>query len=113
VMTGLREPWSLYPIVIRDYLRAGLRRTWRTFAFALADRVEAGLPAIAAPTLVVRGARDRIVSQSWAERIAHELPRGRLLVVPRGTHAVQFDAPDDLMRGLRLFLRPLFRLAYT
>jgi 2-hydroxy-6-oxonona-2,4-dienedioate hydrolase len=102
---ALREPLSLLLIVALDYLRAGFRRTWRTFLSALADPLEDWLPAIQAPTLVVRGARDRIVSQAWARRIADAVPCGRLVVLPRGAHAVQYDAPDDLLRVLRRFLR--------
>jgi pimeloyl-ACP methyl ester carboxylesterase len=104
-LTALREPLALYPIVLADYLRAGIKRTWRTFGFAVDDRPEDKLAAIAVPTLVVRGARDRIVSQPWAERVAKALPRGRLLTLPRGGHAIPFDAPRDLFRATSVFLR--------
>ena len=52
----------------------------------------AELPRLAAPTLVVRGSRDPIVPQRWAEAVTALLPRGRLLVIPRGPHVVNYTS---------------------
>jgi pimeloyl-ACP methyl ester carboxylesterase len=99
-----REPFSLIPVVATAYLRAGFRRLLRTLRYALADRIEEKLPAIEVPALVVRGGRDPVVSGPWAEKVAGLLPRGRLAVLPKAAHALQFSAPDELAALLRLFL---------
>ena len=41
-----------------------------------------------APTLVVRGPDDPIVSQSWAETVAGLLPAGQLVVTASGAHTL-------------------------
>src|SRR5215210_6676330 len=99
-----REPLSLAPIIMLDYLAAGFGRAWRTFHYALRDRIEDNLPHLWMPTLVVRGSRDPIVPQRWAEEVSRLLPDGRLVVVPEVTHTVNFDAPSEFVRVIREFL---------
>ena len=99
-----REPLSLGPIVVADYLRAGLGRTLRTLRYALADRMEERLPALAMPALVTRGRRDPVVSEPWTEKVCRLLPQGRLAVLPRAAHALQFSFPRELAALLTPFL---------
>lgn len=104
VLDGLVEPPSLLPVVIRDYLKCGYRRLSGTLRHSLDDRIEEKLPQIAVPSLVVRGARDPIVPQRWAEDAARLLPLGRLTVVPGAAHATNFSHPVELARIIREFL---------
>ena len=99
-----REPLSLIPVVARDYLRAGLWRSLRTLRYALADRIEEKLPALRAPTLVLRGERDPVVSERWTERCRRLLPAGRLAVLPGAAHALQWSAPREVADLLIPFL---------
>jgi 2-hydroxy-6-oxonona-2,4-dienedioate hydrolase len=99
-----REPFALVPIVIGDYLRAGLGRALRTLRYALADRIEENLPALNFPVLVLRGARDPVVSERWTEKVCGLLPQGRLAVVPRAAHALQFSHPHEVAALLSSFL---------
>lgn len=89
---------------LRDFALAGPRRSWRTFRYALADRIEDKLPRVEAPALVVRGERDPIVPQRWAEEVAGLLPRGRLVVIPGGPHCVNYSTPGAFTRVVRAFL---------
>ena len=91
-------------MLARDALDAGPRRIWETFQASLADRVEETLPLVRQPTLVVRGERDPLVSQRWAEEVTARLPHARLVVVPRGGHALNYSRPRDLARLVRAFL---------
>ncbi len=106
-LDGTREPPSLLPIMLLDYLSAGLRRSFSTFQHALEDRMEEKLPHLRVPTLVVRGDRDPIVPQRWAERAARLLPegKGRLVVVPGAAHTMNYAAPSELARVVRAFVR--------
>ncbi len=90
--------------MLLDYLSAGLRRSFATFRHALEDRMEEKLPHLEVPTLVVRGERDPIVPQRWAERAAHLLPEGRLVVVPGAAHTMNYAAPSDLARVVHSFI---------
>jgi pimeloyl-ACP methyl ester carboxylesterase len=100
-----RGAWtSLGSVVRQDYRDAGVRRVLATFRHALADRIENKLPRLQAPTLVVRGARDPIVPQRWAEEAARLLPRGRLVVVQGAAHTMCFTSPHELARVVHQFL---------
>ncbi len=104
LLNATREPLSLFPIVIRDYLNAGFRRFVRTFLYALQDRIEEHLPHVQGPALVVRGSYDTIVPQRWAEEAARLLPQGQLVVIPRAAHDVNYDSPVELTRVVRAFM---------
>ena len=91
------------PLSVADYADAGVGRALRAFGYALADRIEDKLPLVQAPTLVVRGARDPIVPQAWAEEVTRLLPRGRLAVLP-GPHTLNFAAPGSLAELVGPFL---------
>jgi pimeloyl-ACP methyl ester carboxylesterase len=105
LLNDAREPLSLVvPVTLLDYLDAGFSRSWHTFRYALQDRIEEKLPYMRVPTLVVRGSRDPIVPQSWAEEVARLLPEGRLVVIPGALHTANFDAPSEFVRVIRAFL---------
>lgn len=84
--------------VVRDHFKAGFRRSVFTFKQLLTDQLEKKLPRVEAPTLVVRGSRDPIVPQRWAEQATRLLPRGELRVVPGGSHTLTYAAPLELAR---------------
>jgi 2-hydroxy-6-oxonona-2,4-dienedioate hydrolase len=87
------EPFSLLPILARDYFRFGVIRFLQTGRYALEDRPEDKLPKIDAPTLVVRGDLDPLVPERWAEEVRDLLPRGRLVVLHGEPHACHYSAP--------------------
>lgn len=69
----------------REYLRAGphLRRKVRAM---MVHRPEESYPRIAAPTLVVRGARDRVSPEEWTDAVAAAIPRSRMFEVEGHGH---------------------------
>jgi pimeloyl-ACP methyl ester carboxylesterase len=89
----------------RDYYRAGLRRAWQTFRYMIDDRIEERLPRLTAPTLVVRGSHDPVVSQRWAEEVTSLLPRARLHVIPGGPHVVNYTSAGPFAAVVRTFVR--------
>ena len=94
-------PWLL------SLWEAGLSSAWQTAKYALEDCIEQHLPHISAPALVIRGSRDPIAPQAWAERVASLLPRGRLAVAPGAPHAVNYSAPDEMVRLIREFVESI------
>ena len=103
-LDALREPFSLTPLAVRDYLTAGLLRGFRTFQFAVQDRLDDKLPRIAAPSLVVRGLKDPIVSPEWAARAARLLPDAELVTMESAAHAMNYNSPEKFARIIREFL---------
>ncbi|WP_370970799.1 alpha/beta fold hydrolase [Amycolatopsis sp. cg9] len=65
-------------------------RAWSTLGKASLWSVA---PRVAAPTLVVWGREDRVISVKRAVRTARAIPRARLLVLPRTGHVAQMERP--------------------
>ncbi|NIJ13933.1 pimeloyl-ACP methyl ester carboxylesterase [Saccharomonospora amisosensis] len=57
-------------------------------------------PKVRAPSLVVWGTHDKVISVRRAERTARLLPRGRLLVLPRTGHVAQMERPVTVARAM-------------
>jgi pimeloyl-ACP methyl ester carboxylesterase len=57
-------------------------------------------PRIKAPTLVVWGAADKLVTARKAPRTARLIPRARLLVLPRTGHVAQMERPGTVARAV-------------
>jgi 2-hydroxy-6-oxonona-2,4-dienedioate hydrolase len=92
-----REPLSLVPHVVRDYLRAGPLRILATLKDALRDRIEDKLPTVRVPVCIVTGERDPVSPPAWCERLARVAGSGaRAVVVPGAAHAVPFSHPQGL-----------------
>lgn len=101
----LRESPALYVVLMREYLETGFLRLVKSIDADVTSHIEADLPQVAVPTLVVRGARDTLVSAKWAREAVNLLPRGQLIVVPGGSHAMQYTEPRQLMRLLLPLLK--------
>ncbi|WP_404800022.1 alpha/beta fold hydrolase [Amycolatopsis eburnea] len=65
-------------------------RAWSTLGKASLWSVA---PRVQAPTLVVWGREDRVISVKRAVRTARAIPRARLLVLPRTGHVAQMERP--------------------
>jgi pimeloyl-ACP methyl ester carboxylesterase len=74
--------------IFRDWLVPASRSLW-----AVAQRVDM-------PTLVIWGAKDKVISVRLGLRTARRLPRGRLLVLPRTGHTAQMERPVTVARAV-------------
>ncbi len=80
-------------VLLRDLLDLGVRRLVGMVEIGLNDPIERKLPGVCAPTLVVRGSRDLIVPENWAEEVTALLPDGRLVVVEGAAHTINYSQP--------------------
>lgn len=97
------EPFTIIPVGALDYARNGFRRFRQTFKDALDDPVERKVRLVDVPALVVRGARDPVVSRSWATKVAERLPQGRLVEIDDRAHATNFNAGETVAALIRTF----------
>jgi pimeloyl-ACP methyl ester carboxylesterase len=104
IKNSRNESPRLGTIMLSDYARAGLKRVIQTIKMALDDRIEDKLPHISMPTLVIRGERDPIVPQRWAEEVGGLLPHGRLEVIPGAAHTLNYTEPAAFVAAMRPFL---------
>ncbi|HET7464919.1 MAG TPA: alpha/beta hydrolase [Longimicrobium sp.] len=99
------EPPSLVPAVGEPYFRAGIPRWLRTWYAAGRHDTMAVARRVTTPGIVVLGRHDPVVRRGFARELAECLPGGRCIVLPRGAHAVVFDAADDFNAEVAAFLR--------
>ncbi|EHR59714.1 putative hydrolase or acyltransferase of alpha/beta superfamily [Saccharomonospora cyanea NA-134] len=72
-------------------------RTWFTRG---AGSLWSVAPRISAPTLVVWGTHDRVISVRRAPRTARLVPRARLLILPRTGHVAQMERPTTVAKAV-------------
>jgi len=106
LIDATREPLGLMPVIFQEYSAFGVRRGFVTLMHALDHPVVDKLPFVTSPTLVVKGERDPIVPDSWAQRIVDLLPNGSLAVIGGAAHAANFSHPAELADLVREFVIP-------
>ena len=106
------EPWRLGFLVANDYIRARPFRLLATLRHALADHIEEKLPDVVAPTIVVCGALDPVVTVAWAAEAARLVgissqgaAGATLSVVPTGAHALPYDDPQTFASLIDAFVQ--------
>lgn len=104
VVNLLFEDWRQAPILLADARDAGLRRVVVTLRHAVRDQIWTKLPSIRVPTLLARGARDRIVPRRWLARAAALTPGARTVVVERAAHNAVTTAGPQLAAAVEQFL---------
>jgi 2-hydroxy-6-oxonona-2,4-dienedioate hydrolase len=104
LLDATHEPRKLLTVLFRDYLRLGPRALLQIGELAVSDPVEQKLPSIEAQALILRGGRDPLVPQCWAEEMESLLRNGRLVVIAGGTHAVQYQSASTVAKELGVFL---------
>lgn len=107
ILVAPRERWSLWLLHVPDNIRAGVRRIAATARAAVGDRIEEKLPLVAAPVLVVRGTRDRVVPRRWAREAARLAPSGHYAEIVRAAHALNYSAPDELAALIEVFVEEI------
>lgn len=75
--------------IVREYFKNDL---WREAA------------AVAVPTLVVHGGRDRLVDARMALRAGRTFPNVRIVTLPRAGHVAQMEFPEAVARETRRLL---------
>jgi pimeloyl-ACP methyl ester carboxylesterase len=92
LVDGLREPPSMLPIAVRDYLRFGVLQGRALFGAMTRYPTLERLPNLVVPTLVIVGERDPLVRIERAHVLA-VLPHVDAVKVP-GAHAQNYSAPE-------------------
>lgn len=93
-MSAAFERSSYIGWTIADFARAGARVLADELRETNSYRLESRLGRLAIPVRVLRGSRDRVIPQSWAESVARLARAPNPVVVPGWGHALPYDDPD-------------------
>lgn len=100
----LRERPSLPWIHVPDYLRCGPRRFLQTLRYTMDDAPETRAAHVRAPTIILRGERDAVVSPRFAQELARAMPDARVETLPGAPHAANYSAPERTAAAIEAFL---------
>jgi pimeloyl-ACP methyl ester carboxylesterase len=103
------DPGKVTPELVDRYfeltLREGNRRALaQRFAQAPAGIHPERIPALKVPTLILWGARDRLIPPGDAERFQRDIPGSRLIVFDRLGHVPQEEDPTATVAAVKQFL---------
>ena len=101
--TFVRTRPAFFVRLTYDGLRAGPRNLARGGLHVAAADVTAELADVAAPTLLVWGARDRVVPVEEASGWLDRLRDARLVVIPGAGHVPMVESPEDLAAAIGMF----------
>ena len=68
------------------------------------NSVASDLKVMGKPTLIIWGENDAQIPLKIAQRLHHDIPESRLVIIPGAGHLVLFDAPDDVARAIGDFV---------
>ena len=94
----------LAPTAFRNLLEAGPWQAKRALAQAREDPIAEKLAGIEAPTLIVRGGRDRVAPEPWTAELAERIPNARVHTLKRSGHMPANGAAPRLAAAIDEFL---------
>ncbi|HEY3484046.1 MAG TPA: alpha/beta hydrolase [Ilumatobacteraceae bacterium] len=92
MLDGPREPVTMIPIAVRDYLRFGVLQSWSLFKSMNAYPTLERLANLLMPTLVIAGTRDPLINFGRVGVFAG-LPHVDAVKI-EGAHALNFSRPE-------------------
>lgn len=107
--TARREPLCQVPQLLRDYTYSGLVSFARAMDASRRHRLDEVLPDVHRPTLLVRGAYDRLCPSSWLDRLAERSCRPVVRTIPGAAHMVPLTRPSELAAEIRRFVQDVPR----
>jgi pimeloyl-ACP methyl ester carboxylesterase len=107
------DPSRVTAALVDRYYELALREGNRVALMRRMDQMVAGpvgrLPQIKVPTLILWGAKDRLVPPTWAQAFHEAIPGSRLVVFPGLGHVPQEEDPAATLAALRDWLPEVAR----
>jgi pimeloyl-ACP methyl ester carboxylesterase len=109
---SVADPSRMPPMLVGRYLAPFVGQEGVTHLLALARAVreidldDLDLRQVRAHTLIVRGDKDEWVSGGLSQRLASEVPDGRVVTLPGVARLVPEEAPDELAEIIAAFVSP-------
>jgi pimeloyl-ACP methyl ester carboxylesterase len=97
-------PPELFESLVEVNLKAPARVWRQTFEGAMNDDFSAELECISAPTLVLWGDQDTLLTRDDEEALALEIPNARLVVYEGVGHLLYVEQPERVARDLAAFV---------
>ncbi|MEE6280976.1 alpha/beta fold hydrolase [Georgenia sp. MJ170] len=87
------------------YAKTGPAWFVRKFRTMMDHRIEDILPDVAVPTLVMRGAHDRVCPEPWVRSVTDAVPGARMVQIPGKTHETMIRSAEPVAEVVARFAR--------
>ena len=98
VMNDWIEPWDSE--LGKQLLFQQIRLLYPNYSNA----VSSDLKVMGKPSLIIWGENDAQIPLKYAQRLHHEIPESRLVIIPGAGHLILFDAPNQVASALADFV---------
>lgn len=69
-----------------------------------ANSIASDLKVMGKPTLIIWGENDAQIPLKYAQRLHHDIPASRLVIIPDAAHLILFDAPNHVANAITDFV---------
>lgn len=98
IMDEWIEPWD------SELGKELLYQQIRLLLPSYSNSVASDLKVMRKPTLIIWGENDRQIPLKLAQRLHHDIPESRLVIIPGAGHLILFDAPGQVASALADFV---------
>jgi pimeloyl-ACP methyl ester carboxylesterase len=98
IMEEWIEPWD------SELGKELLYQQIRLLLPSYSNSVASDLKVMRKPTLIIWGENDRQIPLKLAQRLHHDIPESRLVIIPGAGHLILFDAPGQVASALADFV---------
>jgi len=98
IMEEWIEPWE------SELGKELLYQQIRLLLPSYSNSVASDLKVMRKPTLIIWGENDRQIPLKLAQRLHHDIPESRLVIIPGAGHLILFDAPGQVASALADFV---------
>lgn len=98
IMEEWIEPWD------SELGKELLYQQIRLLLPSYSNSVASDLKVMRKPTLIIWGENDRQIPLKLAQRLHHDIPESRLVIIPGAGHLILFDAPSQVASALADFV---------
>lgn len=102
-----RVPAGFLEILVQESLKVPAHVWKQTYLGLLEDDSQDELNRIAAPTLIIWGEKDGLLSRRDQERLIAAIPRSQFIVYEGAGHAFYWEEPERVARDLAAFVQAL------
>ncbi|WP_150307563.1 alpha/beta fold hydrolase [Planctomonas psychrotolerans] len=106
MVNSLFEKPIINAIEFADYVRCGPRWYFSQLREMTTHSIAGRLALVTMPVLVLRGARDALVTRQWSTALAACVTGGRAESIRGGAHVIQYSQPKRVAAAIARFLAP-------
>ncbi len=100
----MREPLSMLPILVHDYVRCGIRDGLSLYHSMVQFPTWSRFLRLSVPSLIVIGAKDPLLFESEVNRLSKRKGRIEVVTIPGAGHTMNYSHPRQTAAAIKAFV---------